>query len=536
MRSSRIGIKGKIFYRIAYASLNAGRLRIGMGGYRMNGNTHSASEEQVYLLLDGSVVSRAENCELLPCRPVKDPANPIIRQTEEWEGWGPYLPPGEGIVWMPEKQKYRMDYMAFGDYFYRTGYLESDDAMEWTKPPRSVTENSLHYCYDPRPETPKERRYAHLGFVTEKDRYFNIITFASDRDCVTEVKKLPAFTSDMIQALFDPRLGHFVVYYKLWKLRAMKKDDTAAEGYSPIVYYAIGFDIKKHDDGWADLIGLFVTLGDDGRTTTEYRAVTVMYGNQSNDDGGGGNLCGLWTSKRVVCRAESLDFVNWFNCAEVMEADGEDRPSANIQATQVFYYGHYYMAYLPMHDDRGYLEIQLAFSSDGIHWTRPWRKMFIGRGSEGAFDHGMVCMPLAPIMKDTQMVIYYGGCGVGHAGADGFMGIGRAYMRRDGFASRSVRGKQEALLETLPLRNTLGRLYLNADAESGVVTAALTDESGDPIPGYTHECCDAITDDTAAFSCCRIPLSWNGNDRLPENETVRLQLKFRNADIYSIML
>ena len=499
------------------------------------------NKKQGYLLLDEHTVASTEGCVLLPKRPERDPANPIIAKTQDWEGWGPYLVAGKDIVWFPDEQIYRLYYLAFGMYFYRDGFAESKDGLNWTVPPREQTENHPRFCFDPSPLCPPDEKYKSFGLdykITEDNRhdYYNFVHYSSDGFNITKTVQYDAMTSDINDWYFDVKLNKFVLYYKLWKLTCFEKDDLAPDGVRKAVHYAIGFRHTARNDGWTEVDGTFVVFDGQGGSSSEDKKILIKSNTTAEDDGGGGFLDGTWYARRIVCRAVSTDMIHWTERAVVMEADELDRPTANIQGLRVFPMGGYYLAYVPVHDDRGYIELQLAFSADGIHWKRPWRHMFIGRGSETEFDGGMVPMAATPLIHGTHMIIYYGALSARHTDSDGFNGIGRVTARRDGFACRAAFGEAAAVLETVVLPKNQNVLCLNADAEGGEITAALLDENGNVIPGYTHENCIPVNEDSASYSDCYLPVKWNGTDTLPDVENLKVQLRFRNAEIYSILV
>jgi len=499
------------------------------------------NKKQGYLLLDEHIVASSENCVLLPKCPVKDPANPIIVKTQDWEGWGPYLVAGKDIVWFPEEQLYRFYYIAFGMYFYRDGYVESKDCLNWYKPPREQTENHPRFSFDPFAECPADEKYKSFGFSQKdignnKRYYYNYVHYSSDGFNISKTEQYDAFTSDINDWYFDSNLNKYVLYYKLWKLTCFEKDDTAPNGMREAEHYAIGFDCTEIDGGWTEIDGTFVVFDGKGGSVSVDKKICIKSNVTAADDGGGGFLSGAWYTKRVVCRAVSTDMVHWTEKSVVLEADELDRPTANIQGLRAFPMGGYYLAYVPIHDERGYIELQLAFSSDGIHWKRPWRHMFIGRGPENKFDGGMVPMAATPVIHDTQMIIYYGALSAKHADDTGFNGIGRVSMRRVGFACQTACEKKTAVLETVALPKKQRELCLNADSEGGEITVALLDEKGNVISGYTHENCIPINEDSASYGDCYIPVRWKGMEPLPDIDLVKVQLRFSNADIYSILI
>ena len=515
-------------------------------------------QKQGRLLLDEAAVRSAVGCRQVFFPAVKDPANPILTAETPWEGDGPYTMQ-DLLAYLPDSGVYRMPYTTYraSPYSYGRGYAVSSDGLHWERPAwkdRRPEEFAMFFdeteggsgrwclpsaacsnLYDPRPECPPDERFKRMDFKVAGNR----VWFSPDG--VSGWHEYPGNpvwngTSDMLQCLWDPNIRKFVCYFKLWKIWGEERDDSPA-GSHPVTALAVTWNERKLDDGWIELYGdHFVTLHPESRAEVGWRSLILRDGDEADDDGGGGRLSGAWHTKRVVHRAVSDDFIHWSGEREVMDVDERDRPDANIQIVQVFLMGGYYLALLSLHDQRGHFDQQLAFSRDGIRWKRPWRGSLIGHGAPGEFDSGMASPAMAPIILGNQMILYYGGMSITHADSGtGSNAIGRAILRRDGFACWQAEDAP-AQLETEVFRRTENGLWLNADAEGGRITAALLDRDDVPFPGCGHENCRPIIEDSATYPDCFLPVTWDGIKGLPPDERLRVQLRFRNARVYSILI
>jgi len=512
-----------------------------------------------YLLLDEWTVAKSENCRLMFGQAVKDPVNPIVKATEPWEGcgcttWGGNLLRDKTGGW------YRMYYGTFEQddaaqtSYYRGGAVESVDGLHWEKPANFKTVyrgipttysvrqegDPVGPCgakavYDPRPECPAQLRYKALRF----HRGGGVYLYCSADGITWKLwSEQPVWMacSDIIHPLWDERLKKFICYFKLWKLYAQEKDDTAPGGFRPITALTYGENATRDlPDGTTEIKGMFVTLHPESKAQVAERTFLVKSGPLGEDDGGGSQLSGAWHMRRVIHRAESDDFIHWEHEQEVLDTDEQDRPTSNIQLAHVFRMGGYYLAFLSVHDERGHFDQQLAFSHDGIHWKRPWRGNVLGVGAPGSYDGGMAAELLPPVVLQNQFVFYYGGYSFDHTGNTGSMGICRALMRKDGLAFWKAWG-EPALLETVALTTRENALYLNVDAEAGWLTAALLDADGNVLMGYDHEDCERLRADSASHPGCELCVRWNGSDKLPETKCLRVQLRFQNATVYSIRI
>lgn len=515
--------------------------------------------EACYLLLDEWTVAKAENCHLDFGRAVKDPANPILRATEPWEGCG-CTTWGGNLLRDETTGHYRMYYGTFeqddaaNTSYYRGGMAQSTDGLHWEKPANfhtvyrgistsysihqegdEVGPNGFKAVYDPRPECPPDMRYKALRFHRGGGVY---LYCSADGIIWKQWSDQPVWRacSDIIHPLWDKKRQRFVCYFKLWKLYAQEKDDSVPGGFRPITALTYGENaIRELPDGTTEIKGMFVKLHPENKAEVAERTFYVKSGPLGADDGGGSQLSGAWYMRRVVHWAESADGIHWEHEQEVLDTDERDRPTSNIQLAHVFQWGGYYLAFLNVHDERGHFDQQLAFSYDGIHWKRPWRGNVLSVGAPGSFDGGMVAELLPPIVLGNQFVFYYGGYSFDHTGNTGDIGIGRALMRKNGLSYWKAYD-ETALLETVALSPREDGLYLNVDAEAGWLTAALLDEAGCVLPGFAHSDCVLIRADSASYPECELQVHWNGNADLPKEKPLRIQLRFQNAALYSIRI
>ena len=519
-----------------------------------------------YLLLDETTVAAAADCPLVFFSAVKDPANPVIRRTFAWEGNG-VSAWGGTILRDPESGRYRFYYSTFEDEgpghpsLYLGGVAESSDGLVWEKPETIPFEfrgipsvcgcwlddedctvldpagpRSFEAVYDPRPECPPEERYKALQC---RRRIGGVCVLCSgDGLRWRKLRPDPVWwaCSDIIHPFWDEKKGRFVCYFKLWKLFAQVPDDTAPGGFRPASFLSWGgFSAEKREDGLTAVTGEWIDLHPESHATVERRTVLVRSGELGADDGGGGNLTGTYYFRRVVHYAESRDFVHWEHEREILDTDERDRLSANIQLAEVFPMGGYYLAFLNVHDERGHFDQQLAFSGDGIRFKRPWRGNLLSVGAPGQFDSGMAGGMQPPVLTEHQMLLYYGGYAGGHADSSaGAIGIGRAVMRREGFAARRARGAVPGYLESVPLPVKSDALRVNTDCEGGELAAELCGTDGNVLPGYAFSDCDPVRADSASHPDCLVPISWHGGTRLPPEQTLRVRLRFQDADVYSI--
>ncbi len=137
----------------------------------------------------------------------------------------------------------------------------------------------------------------------------------------------------------------------------------------------------------------------------------------------------------------------------------------------------------------GPVDIRLATSADGISWTRPDYRAYLGLGLD--WDRGSVYMAPGIFRHGNELRQYYVGFPVTHGQShDGRVGM--TVQRLDGFISADADYGGGAF--TTPLMRFEGnRLTLNVDCSAmGCVTVEIRDEHNQPIPGYELADCEPV--------------------------------------------
>ncbi len=502
------------------------------------------------LLLDNHTVAKTTGLsqQFFPAK--RHPANPVMKQTEKWEGVGPYVW-GNRLMQDEKSGLFRLWYITYdyADNFYRWGYATSPDGVSWTKPNLGVEQfggapatnllplgphpekGTRSVARDPRPETPAERRYLGVRFTYAGE----FISFSPDGIDWKEHPLSPSWfaPSDIIHVMWDNRRNQFVAYYKLWELSGT--EITASGEEKPFLAYMPTFTNTKLAEGKESFDGPVVHFKPNAAAEVKNEKFVLRSVNQGKDDGGGTSLSGAWAAKRVQAWASSDDGIHWANEQLVLRADEKDPPTSNIQYMFVMQHGGYYLGFLTMHDEAGFFRQQLAFSADGIKWHRPWREAWLDVGAEGTFDMGMVPGPADPIITDREMWFPYGGFPIRHdtKETNWKSAIGLATTRLDGFASWRA-GADKGELVTQPFRCDGDRLFVNADASKGSVAVEVLDEKGTPVKGFEADACEPIRSDTLAEGANGWT-RWKSNADLKavQGKTIQLRFVCQNADLFS---
>lgn len=185
-------------------------------------------------------------------------------------------------------------------------------------------------------------------------------------------------------------------------------------------------------------------------------------------------------------------------------------------------------------------ELQLIYSRDGFHWSRPDRTPFIKAERKDVWDRGYVqSVGGVCLVRGDRLWFYYIGFqgDAGRTKANGKTGTGMydkastgvAFMRRDGFASMNA-GKETGTLVTRPLTFHGKQMFVNADMSEGRLRAEILDGDGRPIAPFTLENCGPVTSDGTI-----LPLHWKGADDLSSvaGKPVRIRFEVRYGKFYS---
>jgi hypothetical protein len=246
-----------------------------------------------------------------------------------------------------------------------------------------------------------------------------------------------------------------------------------------------------------------------------------------------------WHGGRAVARVESPDFFNWdytqpATAPVVMTTDLGDKPGTEIYSMKVFPYESVYIGLVQVFlalPDAATLDIQLAVSHDGIHFTRVGdRSPFIPLGGIGSWDRFNLSLGNnAPLAVGDDLRFYYGGRLYRHTPYKGpdtgptRGGMGFATIKRDRFVglAASFDGGEVVMRPVILAGKTL---RLNAKADFGELVVEVTDGSGNSI----------AKSETIQQNGLDLPVSWK-EGKLPEDgKPVTLRVTLKNACLFAM--
>jgi hypothetical protein len=370
--------------------------------------------DKAQLLLDDYIIEDTWKLARVLHQPMKWFKNPILYQTEPWEGEHVGSP---FVMWDKEFGCYRMWYSSFvpANYysFSTTGpsyfmcYAESEDGINWRKP-------KLDVCRLP-------------GF--EKT---NVIYYGADgkrgsgQVFKDEDEKDPEKRYKMVCLEQFPWKGGYEGYTSgvriLYSPDGLKWNPQNA--YFVLDYHSdannhVVFDRKNH------------------RWLLYCRPIIYASGRSS----------GLRHHRRRVTVMVSEDLVHWSYPRMVMFPDEKDRP--DYDHVFVTLYGNYFlMFYGAMEGDTtGIKDTFFAWSRDGFHWERFYtRQPFLPRGNENSWDAGEV-LTYSMVERGEDLLLYYAGHNRGqHQQGIYRNGIGVAFLKQDRFVEQKAGNEPGYLL------------------------------------------------------------------------------------------
>ncbi|MFA6239580.1 MAG: hypothetical protein WC655_01550, partial [Candidatus Hydrogenedentales bacterium] len=246
---------------------------------------------------------------------------------------------------------------------------------------------------------------------------------------------------------------------------------------------------------------------------------------------------------RSIGRAESPAFEQFAPLSLVLQTDEKDPADSDLYNPAAYKYPYADNVYLMfpslyMHAPDT-LDIRIAVSRDGVHWSWPEQgKSFVPLGSAGAFDSGSLYMGQGMIRVGNELWQYFSGSTLKHNEAEleplskpeNKRVFSRIVSRVDGFVSVDA-GDSEGGFTTPPIKYQGTKLQLNVKTGvSGEVRVGLSDAEGNPIPGLAIDECLPITGDHIDAA-----VAWKAAESLSEyaGNPVKLTVKMKNASLFS---
>ena len=400
------------------------------------------------------------------------------------------------VIEKPEGGGYQMWYQTFKR---RAGkspetyycYAESEDGVSWEKPPLGICE-----------------------YKGSKDN--NI--FAD----------FTAHKAEALSVIYDADEADETKRYKLLHY-------TNGSGGGNGLYAAFSTD-GIHWDWRPEMV-----LGPTGDRTCMFHAPGeeypyIVYGRHPE-------MMHAWRARSVYL-SRSRDFINWTPYELILSPDLEDSWDVQFYGMPGFKYREYYMGGLQrLWSNADVLDVELVTSRDCKTWTRS-RDTFLALGSEGQWDSDWVGLASSPpIEADGSLLFYYEGRNLSHQKLNPFPrgAVGLAALPKDRFCAIEA-GPVEGFLTTKPFTWAAGELRVNVNAQSsagvtdhfvlgGFARIEVLDESGEPIPGFTHDECEPCHGNNPSWKP-----PWSGGKDLKDlrGKAISLRIYLCNARLYAL--
>ena len=191
----------------------------------------------------------------------------------------------------------------------------------------------------------------------------------------------------------------------------------------------------------------------------------------------------------------------------------------------------------------GLNQTELTVSRDLYNWERVAdRELFLGieKWDSKNFGYHQILPTSRPIIKDDGEIWFYYNAfrhrGLPKLFSQSFQkfietnqtsAICLATLRPDGFVSLDA--KNQGVVITKPIKiNRNASIHINVDSTNGYLAAEVLDPvSMEPLPGYTFENCEKISEDSTDKK-----INWKTNDKI-NNDIVRLKFILEKSSLYS---
>ena len=252
-----------------------------------------------------------------------------------------------------------------------------------------------------------------------------------------------------------------------------------------------------------------------------------------------------WGDRRMAVY-ETPDWKSFSRPELAIQADALDSPMAEIYGMPVFPYEGLFVGFVWLfHPDQalvsrpgkgflGHNDCQLAYSMNGWHFQRGLRDTFIANGEPDEPGSGVV-YPSSLVRDGDVLRICSASGGFEHG-----QGLGSPEkpqsallfheLRPDGFVYLASEGGWGSVT-TRVLFCDGPELSLNVQAPHGEARVELTDELGEPLPGFSYDDCAPFTGDDLAWR----PVWGEGiGPGALGNRFFRVSVRLLNARLYAV--
>ncbi len=462
-----------------------------------------------HLMLDARIVQAADNAQLALGRVVKHPHNPLFREgyfadpPRRWEVRLDNLYPS--VLYEAEAGLYKLWYFSFiNQELAAQTPLEQRPHVAY----RGSAQEEEGLLYAVSPDGLNWERPA-LGLIDFEGSAQNNLVMR------TQTHGIHAGGVFKDEREPDPARRYKCLYRNSRQRRmAMVFSADGLHWSEPVLWPAHDAPGDTHNNAlWAPELGKYVGFTR-GWTQPPYAGV------------------------RTVLRTDSEDFVFWSAPVEVLR--GRDEHDQIYSMPVVRYRGLYLGLPAILHKgnqeapDWDTVTTELAWSPDTVTWHRICPgEAFIPLGAgcypTGAYDCGCI-YAAAPVRVGDALHLYYGGSNGLHNGwREGSFNL--ATLPLDRFAGYTpTRPDQPGRLTTRLVQAEAEALTVNVELQpGGSLRAAVLDDQGWPLPGYSLDDCQPITTGDLAAAVCWPGQPWGALAGRP----IRLTFALTGAKLFA---
>jgi hypothetical protein len=473
-----------------------------------------------HLLLDDHLIARSTGVQRKVIPPERSLDGPIVTGAVEHQNWQPFLTVLHDPA-APPMQRFRMWYnvdvvddLRDGQWFGKTGYLESADGIRFPGP------------------------YQRLESLTEDGR----VRFGASVLDEGPHHLVPAQRYKMLYFDAGKRVGPRVAFSPdgfNWSLHGggqpilskTNSDDIWTAGFDPLRkrYFLIGKHFGPYS--WTNAQGeklhfsirrYFTSFSQDFKTWTDPQG--MVYSPDESDLG----VTQWYGAAGFQVRG---DLIVGFLRVLRDDLTTEGAPDEAIQANTTGFAG-VGANLLGARGGAGMGYTVLTWTRDGQTWHRDRHTdQFLAPDPRiGAWDHAMAWVGSSVAIGD-ELYLYYAGYRWGHKYRHSVdRQIGLVKMLRDRFVARQAE-EQAGTLTTRTLTLGAHTLLLNTAAHGGEVRVQVTTATGEPIPGFRFDDCRPIAVDALAA-----PVRWQQPLTALRGRPVRLEFSLRHARLFAFEL
>jgi len=524
-----------------------------MDNYSGMDGTQLAIGDSVQLFLDNLLIEATRDVTRRWYSPIKDEGLPLIKKDKPWENI-PYFTysnycvlrdPRDNLFkcWYEDlKMSENENFVRAIQYGTRQCYAQSEDGLKWYKP--------------------------ELTFLLEDGRKTNIVFGGDDRGGVHSA-----------YVVIDPNPPREEERFRMMYTRYHPDETKGIYGHSiECAYSSDGIHWSIYDKSprfgiskdQLDDVALIHYDEDSKMFVMNTRHIHMYNANtQTVAPEITGTLMTQWRSAngfalrgwRRIFQTRSSDFINWSNPILIADVDDRyDNIDSSLYGMSQFKVGNTYLGFAGLfHVTDNTMDVVMLCSHDEMNWHRCYegRPILQPRG-KGYWDAYMNSLSSPPIEVGDEYWFFHGGTAShhdywlmkGHEDIDhpetkdpekyARFGLGRAVLRKEGFASIHAGAVREGVFVTRALISEGTRLVINARCFSGgYILTEIADQFNNIISETEKENCDPFTGDTVEHI-----VTWKGNNHIPNLKddmlksfsVRRIRFYIKNAEIFSFRI